>query len=92
MYIRKIKELSVEILQHSDGTYYVKIEQYTIFPKYKESIAETISFSRVSEPEAKEIIKKLELIPDEREDKSAINWRGKLWQQQQKFRSSRMKK
>lgn len=90
MSVRKIEELAVEILystHHSDGTYYLKVERYVFYPHYKEVCSTGEAFIRIDKDQADEIITSLKLIAVEREDKTGINYRGKAWLKQQKYRN-----
>jgi hypothetical protein len=92
MAIRKIREISVEVLHiPQDDTYYLKIENYTTYTKQKGMYALGLGLIRIEKDKADELIKELELVAVEREDKSAINWRGKLWHKMMKYRNKNNK-
>ena len=87
MAIRKKEELAIEILLvRDDESFYLKIERYVTFFAIKESISNQIAFVRITESAAEEIITNLKLVAVEREDKTAINYRGKAWFKQQEYR------
>lgn len=92
MAIRKIKEISVEVILTIPGdTYYLKIENYITYTKQKEMCSLSLAFLRIEKDDAVELIKELELVAVEREDKSGINYRGKLWHKMMKYRESKLK-